>query len=273
MKTTIISNSRTDLKIFSDHIIKLSDNKPDYFLPDDVNDNLIRSSDLLLISADSYNTAQFQSISKRLDYLHSDTVVLFYGTEISKASLTKLCLVDGFLLLNKKRSLPENDPTDHLWVKIFGKFEVLANGKTINFKNSKSKELLALCIERRGNKISSKDAAELLWSDRMKSSDVSQLYRKAARNLTETLAKEGFDNIFNREYGKCWVNMDRIRCDLFHFITDPKKYISLNGDYLSEYSWAQKTRKMIRLLIEIVENLSDKNPKDFRLIFNSLFLP
>lgn len=248
MKTIIIGNSKTTPETFTDRLKKLLGCEPDYFILNIVKNNL-NNKDLILISADDFDREVYLSISEQLPNMPKETVTMLYGTDISKAGLMDICPVDSFLLLNNKRSRTESENDDQLKVRIFGKFEIFKNKKPIQFKNRKSKELLALCIDRRGSRISSIDAADYLWSDRMSGENVSQLYRKAARDLANTLSAEGMDNIFMREYGECWVDMSRIKCDMFCFITDPKRYILINGDYMSDYEWADSTREKIRSLL------------------------
>ena len=51
-------------------------------------------------------------------------------------------------------------------VRTFGRFDVFAAGRPICFKNAKSKELLALCVDRRGGEVMMDEAIDMLWPER-----------------------------------------------------------------------------------------------------------
>ena len=71
-------------------------------------------------------------------------------------------------------------------VRTFGRFDVFAAGRPICFKNAKSKELLALCVDRRGGEVMMDEAIDMLWPERPYDDRVKKLYRKSVLMLNHT---------------------------------------------------------------------------------------
>lgn len=125
-------------------------------------------------------------------------------------------------------------------IRMFGRFQVFAGGKPVSFNNSKSKELLALCVDHRGSRVSMEEAIDKLWPEREYDDKVKRLYRKAVGALSDTLETHGIGDIFVPSRGGCQANMDRIVSDLAEVLADRKQNrFLLQEPYLYEYSWAE----------------------------------
>ncbi len=124
----------------------------------------------------------------------------------------------------------------------FGSFEVLFKGRRMIFRSSKAKELLALCTDRRGQRISISEAADKLWSDRPYDDRVKVLYRKAVMNLRSLFREIGMEDFFITGKGWCCINTDMASCDYFDLIDAPEENAGLfKGIYMYDYSWAETT--------------------------------
>lgn len=132
-------------------------------------------------------------------------------------------------------------------VNTFGRFNVFYQGKPLNFKNAKSKELFALCIEHNGSQVSLEEAVDKLWEDKPFADPVKALYRKAVMELKNTLKSVDCEDIVNTGRGSIWVDVDRIDCDYCKLIQS--NYESDNnymGEFMLEYSWAEPTNVIIK---------------------------
>jgi len=135
-------------------------------------------------------------------------------------------------------------------VHMFGRFDVFLNGQVIYFKNAKSKELLALCMDRCGGNVSMEEAIDKLWPERPYDDKVKRLYRKAIMNLQETLRERGITNLFRTKRGLCYILREEVECDYFTYLEDTEKNESMfRGEYLFDYSWGEET--LANLLGEI----------------------
>lgn len=130
----------------------------------------------------------------------------------------------------------------HIEVKTFGRFDVFVNGRTMFFSNKKAKELFALLIDRHGGIVTMEQAIDTLWEDRALDDSTKTLYRIAAKNLRDTLKKEGCADILNETRGQRSIDTTKIKCDYYDFVNDPSKNKYLfNGEYMSDYSWGEFT--------------------------------
>ena len=127
-------------------------------------------------------------------------------------------------------------------VKMFGRFDVFVNGKALDFKNAKSKELLALCMDRCGGSVSMEEAVDKLWPERAYDEKVKRLYRKAVMNLHGTLREKGITELFQTRRGSCHISREEVECDYFTYLIEPRKNGRMfQGEYLFDYSWGEET--------------------------------
>lgn len=136
--------------------------------------------------------------------------------------------------------------TNRLRACTFGNFEVFVNDEPLKFKYTKSKELLAFLIDRRGSLVSNKELMASLWED---GSDNHFSYLKKIRtDLTTTLKEYGQDGILNQQWGSMGIKMDMIECDYYDWLAGKIEGINAyNGEYMSQYSWGELTHGNIEM--------------------------
>ncbi len=127
-------------------------------------------------------------------------------------------------------------------VHTFGRFDVFVNGKIVRFSNKKSKELLALMIDRAGGSITMEQVVDTLWEDRAYDDGTKALYRIALKNLRDTLEKHGCRDILIESRGERCVDIDKLDCDFYNFMKSPEEYYQLfSGEYMLDYPWGEYT--------------------------------
>lgn len=128
------------------------------------------------------------------------------------------------------------------WIQTFGYFEVFMDGTPIHFRRSKSKELLAYLVDRRGASISGNDIAAVLWENPMKSRELNKYVSTCVTDLMKDLREAGAEKIISRNRGKIAINMNEVECDYYNFLKgNPRAINSFNNEYMSNYSWAEFT--------------------------------
>ena len=129
-----------------------------------------------------------------------------------------------------------------LVVKCFGNFEVYAQGEKLTFKRSKTKELFAFLIDRNGAGVTSGEICVALWENdevQKNKNYIHQLFR----DLRQTFEAIGMGDIFERNNYFYSINPEKIDCDYFNYIkTGRPEFL---GEYMSQYSWAEKTCGML----------------------------
>lgn len=130
----------------------------------------------------------------------------------------------------------------HVKAQMFGRFDVFLDGQALYFKNAKSKELLALCMDRCGGNVSMEEVIDKLWPERVYDEKVKRLYRKAVMNLRGTLGEKGVTDLFCTERGSCHISKEEVECDYYTYLIEPEKNEKMfQGDYLFDYSWGEET--------------------------------
>lgn len=121
----------------------------------------------------------------------------------------------------------------------FGNFEIFCNGVPINFRYSKSKEVLAYLIDRKGAVCKNPEVIINLWED---DDDHSAYYRSLIKDIQDSLAAFGCSEIFKKQWGGACIVRDKIRCDYFDYLDGkPAGINAFKGEYMMQYSWAEVT--------------------------------
>ena len=129
-----------------------------------------------------------------------------------------------------------------IYIRTFGYFDVFINDKPIAFRNKKAKELLALLVDRRGGYVTSEEAIGYLWENEPVNAVTLARYRKEALRLKNTLEEYGIGNVMESVDGKRRIIPERLRCDLYDYLSGREKYAGLfKGSYLTNYAWGEMT--------------------------------
>lgn len=180
-------------------------------------------------------------------------IVLIYTTENSSRVIDVIKMKADYCILKpygredmedaaERARLLSKRQKKQLKAKMFGRFDVFFNGQVVSFKNAKSKELLALCMDRCGGSVSMEEAIDKLWPDRAYDEKVKKLYRKAVMNLQGTLKEKGITEFFQTRRGNCHINKAEVECDYYTYLVEPEKNSrTFQGDYLFDYSWGEET--------------------------------
>lgn len=131
-------------------------------------------------------------------------------------------------------------------IQTFGRFEIYIDGTPVYFSNSKSRELLALCVDHKGGMVSMEEAIDKLWPDKDYDSRAKALYRKAVIGIHEALHEYGVDDVFENQRGSCHLVRSLTECDYFNYL-DGKSLAECgyHQEYMFEYGWAEETNGWI----------------------------
>ena len=127
-------------------------------------------------------------------------------------------------------------------VKCFGNFEVYANGEKLTFKRSKTKELFAFLIDRNGAGVTVGEIEAALWENDEEQKNKNYIHQ-LFHDLRQTLGANGVEGIFERKNYLYSVNPEKIDCDYFNYLKTGKP--EFRGEYMAQYSWAEKTCGML----------------------------
>lgn len=128
-----------------------------------------------------------------------------------------------------------------LKVQCFGNFDVLTpDGKPLHFERSKSKEVFAYLVHRRGSSCTKKEIAAVLFED-MPYDAKQQIYvQKIMSALVKSLKAAGAEKVIEKSYNNISVNTTLIDCDYYRFEElDAGAVNSYQNEYMSQYYWAE----------------------------------
>ena len=131
-----------------------------------------------------------------------------------------------------------------LTIKCFGNFEVLHNGEILPFKRKKSKELLAVLVDRNGAGMTAKQICAILFPNDTDDTKNAAYLRQLMLDLKNTLKQIRAEDVLQHDTPYYRIDTNLVKCDYFSFLETgkPKFY----GEYMTQYSWAEGTCAMLQ---------------------------
>lgn len=126
-----------------------------------------------------------------------------------------------------------------LTVKCFGNFEVLHKGKVLPFKRKKSKELLAVLVDRGGAGMTTKQICAIMFPDNTDDTKNDAYLRQLIMDLKNTLSEIGAEEIFQHNTPYYRIDTEKLQCDYLSYLETGKP--EFRGEYMTQYSWAEET--------------------------------
>ncbi|MEG0958936.1 MAG: response regulator [Erysipelotrichaceae bacterium] len=130
----------------------------------------------------------------------------------------------------------------NIWAQCFGDFEFFVEGKPVKFKYSKTKELLAFLIDRKGALCSNGYITATLWEDEANNFNKSSYLRDLRADLINTLTEIGVEYIIIKKRGAMAIVTSKIACDYYNWLRgDIQGINAYRGEYMTQYSWSEFT--------------------------------
>ncbi len=138
-------------------------------------------------------------------------------------------------------------PSKHkIRVQTFGNFEVFAENVPVKFGRSKSKELFAYLVDRRGASMSMQDIIAALWEEDTGDIKLQSLLRNVVADMKISLQKAGGGDIILKSRNQIAVNVTCFDCDYYDYLQGDAYAVNLfAGEYMTNYSWAEFTTGML----------------------------
>lgn len=138
---------------------------------------------------------------------------------------------------------PQEQRANHrLRAQCFGNFGVFVDEEPLELHYSKSKELLAYLIDRRGSACNTGELCAVLWPEEPDSAAIHKRLRKLVSDLTHALESAGQANVLLKHRNSFAVSTDKLDCDYYAMLNQDLAAINTyTGEYMSQYSWAEMT--------------------------------
>lgn len=132
--------------------------------------------------------------------------------------------------------------TNRIYCQTFGNFEVFVDGKPLDFKYEKTRELLAYLVDR-GSLCTSGEIMAALWEDERHESYL----RNLKKDLIEKLDSVGCKDVIENHWGKLGIIPSQIDCDFYDWKKGlPSAINAYRGEYMAQYSWGEFTMGTFR---------------------------
>ena len=132
------------------------------------------------------------------------------------------------------------------YIRTFGSFEVYGNGVPLRFHYSKTKELFAYLVDRRGASCSNRELMAALWEDDDGGSHLSYL-KNLKQDLRCALKILGQEDLLISSKGGIAVAIRPCICDYFDRIGHVPGAPEYRGEYMTQYSWAEMTHAALEM--------------------------
>lgn len=130
-----------------------------------------------------------------------------------------------------------------LTIRCFGGFEVSnMHGQILNFKRTKTKELLAVLVDRNGMGITSKEICTLLWEDSSNQDQKNMQYLwNLFSDLSKTLKQADAQDVLIRSGRNYLLDIQKVQCDYYDYLKHPDASHTMD-EYMPQYSWAEMSK-------------------------------
>lgn len=125
-------------------------------------------------------------------------------------------------------------------IQTFGVFDIAVDGNSLLFARSKSREILAYLVHKRGNPATRREMAEILWPEeeytRSKQAQLQTILSEMLRPLREA----GVDGIIRKSRAAYSIDPQQMDCDYYRLLTwDAAAINQYQGEYMPDYPWAR----------------------------------
>ena len=127
-----------------------------------------------------------------------------------------------------------------LRVQCFGNFDVFTpDGAPVHFERSRSKEIFAYLVHRRGSSCSTREIAAALFEDEPYDKTQQSYVQTLISAMIKSLKKIGAESAVVKSYNALSVNVDTLDCDYYRFQElDSGAVNAYQNEYMSQYYWA-----------------------------------
>lgn len=192
-------------------------------------------------------------LAEKLSEIQPDINVIFvtgyaeYGLEAMKLHasgyLIKTPTKDEIIEELHKLRYPikkEREPK-RIRVHTFGNFDVYVDGKPVSFSRQRAKELLAYLVHRKGETVTRKQIAGILFEDMEYDRNMQHRLQNVLVELKKTLVEYKVEGLVLQGNNSFSINRDMVDCDMYDFFdNDWQMRKKFHGYYMENYSWAEE---------------------------------
>lgn len=206
------------------------------------------------------------ALAAKIREAHPDCSIIFVTSHRDYAVKAFQMHVDGYLmkpvkqedvqeeieyLKEKQPEATTNESSKKIKIRCFGNFDVFYNDNVVKFSLSKSKELFAYLIHRKGSAVSMSELAAVLFEDKNDSTSTQSQIRNLISDMKKSITTAGIqEDLFVKSRGYISIKPELFECDYYDFLNAKTSAVnSYSGEYMAQYSWAEFTVGYLESLI------------------------
>lgn len=145
-------------------------------------------------------------------------------------------------------------PSQRVTIRTIPTLEVSVNGVLLHISSAKCREMLALLVDRGDSGFTAGEGIACLWPDRENNSSTQSLLRMTYKRLLETLEEASAGHILTSGDNRRCLKTEEVDCDLYRILAGDKQAArEYNGEYLSEYTWAERRNSQLYWMLKSKE--------------------
>lgn len=149
-----------------------------------------------------------------------------------------------------------NQANKRIRFKTIPSFDMFVDGKIVSIPSAKSKEFLALLVDRKGSSLTLDQVVNILWEDKDEMSGKA-LFRVVFQRLNNVLKEKDIEDLIVHSKNQYSLNTNIVSCDYYDILRGDKRAMEqFVGEYMNEYSWAEDT---VSILFRITDPNSQNN--------------
>jgi len=208
---------------------------------DDALGHIIDSQQGLSVSAEIYEDIVteygilLEQLRKIIKISDKVSVGLLHDRVRSQEQIARL---EKKLLDKPGKSLAEK----RVRVQTFGNFEIFVDDMPLRFARTKTKELFAYLVMRRGALCNNNEIIAVIWEDKPDSPSLQNQFRHLVMDLTNVLRSVNAEDVLIRQRGFLAVVPEGFSCDMYDYCAANDDSVnSYMGEFMAQYGWAEFT--------------------------------
>lgn len=148
--------------------------------------------------------------------------------------------------LENLRNPVEKNIKERVRVQTFGNFEIFVDNEPVTFRRSKSKEILAYLVDKKGAGVTNAELAAVLFEEKEYNRSLQKQMQVYISDMVKDLKEVNASDIIIKKYNSLSVNSEAFQCDYYDFLNmDINAINSYMGEYMINYSWSEFTTGML----------------------------
>lgn len=132
-------------------------------------------------------------------------------------------------------------PSHRLVIETIPELNIMLDGAPLYISGSKTREMLALLVDRRERGFTMNECIACLWPERPADARTQSLCRMTWKRLVDVFEAAGVGDLLVTAENRRYLKTEQVECDLYQILEGDKQTArKYNGAYLKEYEWAEE---------------------------------